>query len=291
MLPSATTERRSDGTLLWSVISLLTGAFLSHAVSKIFDGGEALLNASLSAVALILAAVLAFTTFVHGRADGKRLDALISELELIRSRVGEPAELTIETFAKSTGEYYRRLERLIDRLGRGDEVLVLSYHFRPATEGQARNPVHADARQAYLDTLLRKAREGVTYRRILCFEEIDGDLRVRPELLSEHTRNHCISMIDLAAELETGAVAIKKARALVTADILIINHETGAISMETYAEAERTYTAGALIVHDPPNGRIVDQLRAWWEGADAKSGVVRKEELQPKPAATPATLT
>ena len=289
-MPPLPSTERSDGSAPSAVVSLVLGAVLGVAVAKLFEG-DAFLISSLLTIAIIIAAVLAFVTFAHGRADGKRLEALATELEMIRSRIGEPAELTIESFDKSTGEYYRRLERLIDRLGPGDEVFVLAYHSRSVTEGQARNPVHADARRAYLDTLLRKAQEGVIYRRILCFEPVDGQVRVRPEFMREHTRNHCIDMIDLTAVLGAGAIAVKKAPAHVTADILIINHEVGAISMETYAEAERTYTAGALIVHDPPNGRIVDQLRAWWEDAYAKSAAVSKAELESQPDATPATAT
>src|SRR4051794_33565035 len=226
-------EASSDGALLGAVSSLVLGAFLGAAVSELFGGGVALLTAALWSLAIVFGAVLCFIALDRSRNHSSRIGALTAEVAMLRELIGEPAELKIERFDDSTGEYFRRLEHIIARLTGSDEVLVMTYHARVVEGGVERNKVHATARTSYLDTLLRKASEGVTYRRILSFESTDGQVIVHPEFIRQHTREHCIGMIKLAAS-RPGAVVVKKAPAILTADIIIINRDFGAISMETW---------------------------------------------------------
>jgi hypothetical protein len=133
-----------------------------------------------------------------------------------------------------------------------------------------------------LDVLLRKATEGVSYRRILCFGPDQADGPLPANFVRPHIKEHCLKMLDIATQ-HPGNVVVKRAPAILMADIFIINHQLGAISMETYAESAQLYTAGALIVHDPPNGRIIEQLRAWWDETYANSTVLRKSEITELP--------
>jgi hypothetical protein len=272
------TDTRSDGALLGSVISLVVGAILGAVASKLLDETASLMVGTLSAVTVLLAAVVAFMALGHGQRQTARIEELAIELTTVRDQIGEAADLTFERFDQSTGDYYRRLERIVDRLKYGDHVYIMTHHVRRADDSVRRNEAHASARKAYLEKLLQKAAEGVVYRRIMCFEPIADDTPLRREFIREHLRTHCEGMLDLAASRPT-TISVKKAPALLMTDIFIVNHEIGAISMETYSDAERLFTAGALIVHDPPNGRILDHLRAWWDEADAKSTAVRKNDL------------
>lgn len=288
MAPTESRARLPEGSLLWFVVTLIVGALLGFAVPQVFEHSN-VLSASLATTVVLLAAILSYLVFDYGRGHTERVYELTTELNALRKDVGEPAELTIERFDVSTGEYFRRLGQVIEKLGPGDEVLIMTYHARPVEGDTERNDKHATARQEYLDRLLKKAAVGVVYRRLLCFESADGKPRVRTDFLRDHTRLHCLAMLALA-QSRPGSVVVKKSPALLTADILIIKDCFGAISMETYAESARAYTAGALFVHRPPNGRIIDQLRMWWNEAFDKSDAITQDELEPA-SAEPTTVT
>lgn len=259
------------------VVTLLAGAIVSAMVTPFLPStGQHPVLVTVVVVHVLLVGAAIFFLLEFGRTTDQRLRE-------IQEGIGTAAELIAKPAKDSKGEYFDRLRSIIDSTVAGDEVLILTYHARGSGgDGSAPTPAYVKARKRYFDTLLRKAREGVAYRRILTFEDLGSNEAVRISLVRDHIIQHCREMLHLH-EQRSGTVTVKRAPAYVMADLFILNRangeDVGAFSLETYAQRERMYTAGALIVHDPPNGLMLDQFRQWWDEADGNSSYVDPSEL------------
>jgi hypothetical protein len=185
----------------------------------------------------------------------------------------QAAELSFGTFDTSDGEYFNRLTRAVETAQR---VRIVTYATgRIATTRFTPTDAYFKARRRYLDTLVQRAADGMTYERIVTSDAISNKTSdisfLRPD-----ARDHCRLMLELA---RTHPVALRRAPAELLADIVIIDDDTGGFSTEVVSPIRGTHTVGALIAHEPPDQQILNRLRVWWRELLDISSPIRQSEL------------
>jgi hypothetical protein len=226
---------------------------------------------------LVLVAVIAIAYVELGVHQSRRLKGIETSLVEATTKLGKVAELHTDTSGDLKGRHFDHLADKVKEAPPGSEICVLTYYGRKVEDRIADGP-YADARDRYMNALLEAVERGVFYKRILCFERSITTDAARIEFIPTYTRDHCLKMLDLPLP-QAKFVSIKKASAVLTADIIVIAHALGAISVERLETNDRHY-GGAIVVYDPPNHRIVTQLREWWEEAYKDSAPLTHAELQ-----------
>jgi hypothetical protein len=186
--------------------------------------------------------------------------------------LGTPAELIIEDFHQGAGDFYHNMIPIIKSARPRDQILLITPYDLP-TGGVDSEPSQAiaHARQEYLDALLERARIGTTYKRIVCFPEGPEKGKIEKGRVPEWTVKHCSEMCALAKQ-KPGHVSLKKAKKVFDPDLLIIGTHTAVITMTIRdSKAPSFAKAGILIFHDPPNVRIIQELREIFVSVDNHS--------------------
>ena len=268
--PSGNTLR----ALVLFVLGNLVGALVSQLIPAAKpDRGEMFYLIGF----LLLTAVISFTLVELGQRQADRLSLIETKLSEATTKIGDVAELHTDTSGDAKGRHFDHLADMVKATTAGQEICVLTFYDRRVDDRVADGP-YAEARARYMNALLESVRRGVVYRRLLCFERFDTTEPVRVNLIPPYTLDHCRQMLQLHSD-HSKQVFVKKAPAVLTADIIVIGRRLGAISVERLEMEDRHY-GGAIVVYDPPNGRIVGQLRDWWNEAHENSAPVTPGELE-----------
>jgi hypothetical protein len=265
------------GNVVRAVMTFALGSLAGTAVSTLFPAvspgdGTALYVAGF----LILIATVCFFLIEIGQAQGRRLESLENALNEASSQIGHVAELHADEQGDIKGVHFSHLAQVVRATKPGEQIWVLTYYRGPVLGKRITDGPYAEARREYMEALIDSARRGVEYRRILSFDHFDTRQDIRIDEVPEHTLKHCLQMLELPPATK---ISVKKANAVITADLFIVEHRMGAISVERYFEGDDQHTGGAIVVYDPPSTRILDQLRAWWAEASEHSAPVRRDEL------------
>ncbi len=190
----------------------------------------------------------------------------------IEERLGTPAEIVFEPIDRGTGKFHGRLLDYIRKAGLRDEILVMA-HYTP--RGGEENPHETEqykqSRKEYSQILIDKAKEpGITYRRIICFDEVPQDVKITAGRVKGWMIDHAKQMVELRKD-KPGKVTLKKSRVIFGPDVFIIKDKVAAITLDIYDVDGRLHTSGALIFHNPPNGDIIQQLYELFMMADNES--------------------
>lgn len=195
----------------------------------------------------------------------------------IEQRLGTPAEIDFEPVSR-LGKFNRRLVEYIRGAIPGDEILVMSYY---ASRGGEENPSDTEEYKQSLDeysrTLLEKAKEpGITYRRIICFDESPEGGKIRAGVVKQWLVDHAQGMLDIR-RTKPGRITLKKGKVVFRSDLLIIKDKVAVISLDVHdAKSGQFRTDGVLIFHNPPNNSIIQQLYELFMMADNESLPVEK---------------
>ena len=195
----------------------------------------------------------------------------------IEDRLGIPAEIDFEPVDIGTGKFYRRLADYVRKAMPGDEIVVMAHYTpRGGEEDPRETEQYRQSRQEYSQTLIEKAKEpGITYRRIICFDEGPQQGKITAGRVREWMIDHTKQMIELK-KAKPGKVTLKKSRLIFGPDVLLIKDKVAAISLDIYDVDGRIHTSGVLIFHNPPNGDIIQQLYDLFMMADNESIPVDK---------------
>lgn len=254
-------------SFLTAVGSTILGLFLAQwleIISAPFFSTEArAILTALIVVALLvviaLIAVLFFAQQVQNREE---------RWLRIEDRLGNPAEVEFEPIDIGTGRFYRRLSDYIRKAAPGDEIVVMA-HCTPENPRETKH--YKQARLEYSRTLLEKAKEpGITYRRIVCFDEGPEQGKLVTGRVKQWMVDHAKQMLEIRKS-KPGKVTLKKGKVIFGPDILIIKDKLAVISLDIRDADGRAHTDGALIFHNPPNGDVILQLYELFMMADNDS--------------------
>lgn len=252
-----------------SIPSLIFGAVGGWIIGELTRPISSLENKAILAGCFIICMLLAVLTIYiinHARREEEGR-------QLLFQAIGTPAELIFERADTNKGEYYRRLINFIELASAGDEILIISQHkLNENINDQGESKERREARELYSRILLQKAMEpGITYHRIICFEEGPTKGEIKAGRLKPWLVEHCEKMLEIR-KAKPQQISLKKARATINADTWVISRKVGTIVVDIIdSQTGLVFTNGALIFHNPPNGRIIEQLRDWFmelEGDD-----------------------
>jgi hypothetical protein len=197
--------------------------------------------------------------------DGSVAKPLAAQLgalsQQIDARIGIPAELEIEDYQRSTGAFYRKLLPYINAASPDDEILVVSPYTPQATADESGiSKEHKEARSAYLEALIKKAKDGIKYRRIVCFPEGADTGKIQSKRLPGWVVDHCKEMYDLQSS-NPARVSLKKCATIIDPDILVIGKKMAAITVSVRDPAtSKELRIGTFVFHSPPNAQIIEEL-------------------------------
>lgn len=270
-------------TLIASLPGLIFGAvggYLLTELTKPASDEYRVILASFFVVCLLLS-ILSIYIIVYARRGEERE-------ELWLKAIGTPAELIFEHVDSNRGEYYRRLINIVEMASAGDEILIMSQHkVGESVSAEGEPEARKQAREMYSRVLLQKAREpGITYHRIICFDEGAAKGEVKTGRLKGWLLEHCADMLEIK-KAKRDKISLKKASTKINADIFVLSGKIGTIVVDIIeSPSTPIFTNGALIFHNPPNGRVIEQLREWFLEIDADEETlpVKSVELNKTPA-------
>lgn len=244
--------------ILTFLVAVFLGKVIEAYINPLFDSScNALLFAVVLACVLMVIVVLVVTIFAN--VTRQQNDSWIAS-------VGKPAEL-IAGVARE-GDYYEELLSLLKLVGPNDTILVVTNHRRKSPEAKlGKEPSkRVKTRNRYLETLLEVARmEGVTYRRILCFDEDPPEKGKVPfDLLPEWLVKHCQAILE-AKKLHSDSISLQMSRTRFSADIFVVNNKFGTMFFRLFDPLDITAASvpAALIFHQKPNKQVVETLNKW----------------------------
>lgn len=219
-------------------------------------------------VVIALIAILFFARQVENR-ENKWLR--------IEDRLGAPAEIEFEPVDIGTGKFYRRLSDYIRKAGPGDEIVVMAHYTpRGGEEDTRETEQYRQSRQEYSQTLIEKAEEpGITYRRIICFDEGPQQGKITAGRVKEWMIDHAKQIVELR-KVKPGKVTLKKGRVIFGPGVFLVKDKVAAITLDIHDVDGRIHTSGTLVFHNPPNGDIIQQLYELFMMADNDSIPVDK---------------
>jgi hypothetical protein len=211
----------------------------------------------------------------------KPLSAQVGALSRqIDARIGIPAELEIEDYKESTGAFYRKLVPHIHAASPEEDILVVSpYASQTAADESIISKEHKEARTAYLEALIKKAKDGIKYRRIVCFPEGPDTGKIQSKRLPEWVVNHCKEMYALQSS-NPARVSLKKCATIIDPDILVIGKKMAAVTVSVRDPAtSKELRIGTFFFHSPPNAQIIEELyNMFWRVDNLSTPVSRVPE-------------
>jgi hypothetical protein len=262
--------------LLVAVANIIFGLFLGEWLeiisAPLFSTETRAILTGLAFVALVAVIALIAILFFAQQAEDREDKWL-----RIEDRLGTPAEIEFEPVDTRTGKIHRRLSNYIRKAVPGDEIVVMShYTLRGGEENPRETEQYRQSRQEYSQTLIEKAKEpGITYRRIICFDEGPQQGKITTGRVMEWEIDHAKQMVELR-KVKPGKVTLKKGKVIFGPNVFLIKDKLAAISLDIHDDNGRIYTSGALIFHNPPNGDIIQQLHELFMMTDNESIPVDK---------------
>lgn len=280
----------------WPLITVILSTIASSAINWLLPKPQEVVLSALLAIGVTLVVLLVIHLLLtlirdlQSKGDILRdtltagAEDLSRRLDEVGAKLGRPAELVSQRYDESTGVFYRRLSELINNLDPSDSVTVMTHHARRGVEWATPSDEYAAARQEYMSLLLEKAASGMQYHRILCFDK-QPKHHIPVDLIQSHVLDHCRLLLPLARQ-KPEAVSLRKAGASLMADMLLINDKIGVISLHTHVDAHRVFTAGVIVVYDPPNRDIISKMRSWCRIAEGSGAAITDDDLSVKPKGT-----
>jgi hypothetical protein len=259
--------------ILSFVFGIIGGKALDTLISPLFNTDTKAIVTILFIVGLFVVISMIMVAIFSARAE-RREEAWLNSF-------GTPAELVFERGEAYKGEYYHRLIGFLERTSIGDEILIMSQHrLNDKASEVEETEARKRAREAYSALLLEKARQqGITYRRIVCFEEGTSKGEIKPERVKEWLVDHCREMLEIKRS-KPDKISLKKSKTKISADIFIIRGKVGTIVVDIYDSHDgSTHKNGATIFHSPPNREIIDQLHDWFMEIDGEEGTVTVTQI------------
>lgn len=251
------------------VFGLIGSQLLEAAMSPLFDTSvKALITGILTVGVLSVILLIVVTTFAH-RADERETAWLES--------FGVPADLVFEQPEESKGFYLERLIEYIKQTSKGDQILIMTQH-RLTLPIDDTPHVHK-LRKDYCDLLIQKARdEEVAYHRMICFDN-PGDGGFNADYVMPWLRDHFREMLTIK-RANRDRVSIKISKRKFGADIVVIPGKVGSIVLDIYnPQTGTTSTNSTLFFHNPPNGKLINQLHAWFKEIDGQKSTFSLGEI------------
>ncbi|MEM1552900.1 MAG: hypothetical protein QXH03_09585 [Candidatus Bathyarchaeia archaeon] len=255
-----------------AIFGLFLGEWLEIISAPLFSTETRAILTGLIIVALLAVITLIAILFFAQRAEEREQKWL-----QIEERLGIPAEVVFEPIDVGTGKFYRRLSDYIRKVAPDGEIVVMAHYGpRGGEENPRETEQYRQSRQEYSRTLLEKAKEpGITYRRIICFDEGPEQGKIRVGRVKEWVVEHAKQMLEIQ-KTKPGKVTLKKGKVIFGSDIFIIRGKVAAISLDVRDPEGRVHTDGVLIFHNPPNGDIIQQLYDLFMMVDSQSVPVNR---------------
>ena len=229
--------------------------------------------------AIVGISIVMYVVILQERKHSANVAILARKVTELTERRGCEADLVIEAFPAERGQYFRDLTSLLSGTRPGDEIRVMTFQAHAETDWERQEESYTEAQTEYFKMLLKKAREGVKYRRLVCFVGLHPGAPIPLHLMRDHMREHCIDLLMLPQHNKT--LVVKKAAAELMADVLLINKSAAAVTLESPVKDQHVFTAGALIAHNPPNPLIIERLEEIWARLWDSSSVLELSELHP----------
>jgi hypothetical protein len=117
------------------------------------------------------------------------------------------------------------------------------------------------SRHEYSQALLQKVREpGITYRRIICFDEGPVQGKIEPGYIREWLLEHSRELLEIKKH-KPGKVSLKKGTVVFGPDIFLVKNKVAVISLDIRDPISNlVHTDGTLIFHNPPDAKIIEHL-------------------------------
>lgn len=189
---------------------------------------------------------------------------------------GTPAELFYKMDEISQETYHDKLAYFIQQTSKGDEIFIMNHH-GTKIDAEERNR-QSEAHERYFYTLEQKVIEGVKYNRIICFDQSLSET-VEAGYLRQYLINHCRTILILEKQHED-RIILKKSTTIFGEDIMLIMRkgkiEIAAITLDVHdPEAGSVHTESALIFHDPPDAKIIQQFASLFKRADKHGRIIK----------------
>jgi hypothetical protein len=188
------------------------------------------------------------------------------------------------------GAVYRRVREVIERLVEPkDEILALITYEgnEPTSSDRTRSDVgenYRQEREAYHRTLLDKACQGTTYRRVIAFRHREG--RVAPGYVPDPMLDHLQEMLKLQSEPGLrDLISLHRGEwRLDLHSFLVIPDKAALISLDRPQGGLLEPMEGVLIFYQPPHGDLIRYLEEIWRSIQAQAVPIREI---PEPKAPP----
>jgi hypothetical protein len=227
-------------------------------------------------IAILAFVVISFAITVENREEAwlrstkEREDAWLQTF-------GPSAELVYRTDELGQETYHKTLAHFVKETSRDDEVLIMTHHKKK------RIPTEKDeyerVRESYFGLLEQKVKtEGVKYHRLLCFHG-PATSKAEAGYLRPSLVNHCRRMLELEKKYQD-RVVLKKSTAIFEEDILLVRrngklHMAAMILDVHNPDQESVHGEGALIFHDPPDHKIIQQFFSLFRRTDKYGRVIK----------------
>jgi hypothetical protein len=180
------------------------------------------------------------------------------------------------------GAVYRRVREVIERLVEPkDEILALTTYEgdEPTSSDRTRSDVgesYRQEREAYHRTLLDKACQGTTYRRVIAFRHREG--RVAPGYVPDPMLDHLQEMLELQSEPGLrDLISLHRGEwRLDLHSFLVIPDKAALISLDRPQGGLLEPMEGALIFYQPPHGDLIRYLEEIWRSIQAQAVPIRE---------------
>ena len=183
------------------------------------------------------------------------------------------------------GAVYRRVREVIERLVEPkDEILALITYEgnEPTSSDRTRSDVgenYRQEREAYHRTLLDKACQGTTYRRVIAFRHPEG--RVAPGHVPDPMLDHLREMLKLRSEprLQERISLHRGGWRLDVHSFAVIPGKAALISLDRPSGSPAPAEArmdGVLVFYEPPHGDLVRYLEEIWRSIQASAAPIHE---------------